>query len=156
MNKKRTAAEQLADDLEGCNGDAQEIASITMVGDLLGALIDEIRTLPDVWQKTSEEKQGIIIERLTRRIEAAVSNAVHIIAADGKPQIVATLEGVGLKSKIKASLIVHAGNPLLHELFDSVGESVLIVLPNTAQFMGGKDQVKPDKDQPEIALNTTE
>ncbi len=136
---------------------ASDIAAATMVGDLLGALVDEIRTMPDVWQKTGEEKQGHIIERLTRRVESAVRAAVHIIAADGKPQIVATLEGVGLKDKIKATLIVaHGGNPLLHELFDSVGETVLIVLPNSKQFGGGKDQVKPDPDQPTLPIHDTE
>lgn len=155
-NPKPGDAIRVDAEAKDAKADAAVIADTTMCGDLLGALIDEIRTMPDVWQKTSEEKQAQIIERLTRRVESAVKTAVHIIASDGKPQIEVTLEGVTVKDKIKAALIIPNGSALLHDLIDSQGEQILVVLPRTSQYLGGTGGIKPDKDQPEIPLNTVQ
>ncbi len=133
-----------------------EVAEATMVGDLLAGLIDEIKIMPDVWQKTSEGKQANIIDRLTRRVESAVKQAIHTLGSQNYPTIECTLEGVTLKDKIKAALLVPSG-PLLHELCDRRQQQVLIVLPPAVgQFRGGTDKVKPDKDQPEIPLNSVQ
>ncbi len=133
-----------------------EVAELTMLGDLLKALIDEIKILPDPWQKMSELKQQHIIDRLTRRVEAAIKQAVHIVASDARPSLEVTLEGVTLKDKIKATMIVPA-DPLLHSLCDHRGQQVLIVLPNAEKYGGGKDKVKAEKDQPELpVLNSVE
>lgn len=133
-----------------------EVAEATMIGDLLAGLIDEIKIMPDVWQKTSEGKQANIIDRLTRRVESAVKQAIHTLASQNYGTIEATLEGVTLKDKIKATLLVPNG-PMLHELCDRRLSRVLIVLPPLPdQFRGGTDKVKPDKDQPEIPLNTVQ
>jgi hypothetical protein len=145
------AAEQYLDDMA-----ASAVAAETMVGDLLGALVDEIRTMPDVWQKTSEAKQGEIIDRLTRRVEYAVKQACYIIASDNRPTIRAELEQIVLKDGIKAVLTIAGDEPARHEFFDAKGTSVLVVMQYAEQYSGGKDQVKPDKDQPEIPLNTVE
>jgi hypothetical protein len=126
-----------------------EVAELTMLGDLLKALIDEIKILPDPWQKLSELKQQHIIDRLTKRIEAAIKQAVHIIASDANPSIEATLEGVTLKDKIKATLIVPS-HPLLHDLCDRRTQQVLIVLPNPEKHGGGTEKVKAEKDQPPL------
>lgn len=146
------AAEQFLDEMAASSA----VAAETMVGDLLGALVDEIRILQDPWQKTSEAKQAEVIDRLTRRVESVVKRAVHIIASDDRPTIRADLEQVTLKEGIKAVLTIRSDEPARHELYDATGQSVLVVIMNAEQYQGGKDQVKPDKDQPEIPLNTVE
>lgn len=133
-----------------------EVAEATMLGDLLAGCIDELKIMPEVWQKLSERKQGEVIDRLTRRIEHAIKAAIHTLGSQNYPTIECTLEGVTLKDKIKAVLQVPSG-PLLHDLCDRRQQQVLIVLPPSAQqFRGGTEKTKPDKDQPEIPLNGTE
>jgi hypothetical protein len=133
-----------------------EVAEETMLGDLLGGCIDELKVMPEVWQKLSERKQGEVIDRLTRRIEHAIKQAIHTLGSQNYPTIECTLEGVTLKDKNKASLLVPS-SPMLHELCDRRMSSVLIVLPpKPDQFRGGTDKVKPDKDQPEIPLNSVQ
>ncbi|MDE2104075.1 MAG: hypothetical protein KGL39_42955, partial [Patescibacteria group bacterium] len=43
-----------------------EVAEQVMAGDLLRALVDEIRNLKDPWAKTPEKRQAETIDRLTR------------------------------------------------------------------------------------------
>lgn len=70
--------------------------------DLLGALVQEVKLMPDVWPKLSEQKQADIIERLRNRVETNVKMAVHLIASEGRTACVAELEGVTIKDEIKA------------------------------------------------------
>ncbi|MGU0648896.1 hypothetical protein ACSEU7_27100 [Pseudomonas aeruginosa] len=52
----------------------------TLGKSLLQGLIQEIRILPDVWQKLSEAKQTDVIERLEQQVRNAATIAVHTIA----------------------------------------------------------------------------
>lgn len=49
----------------------------TLGKSLLQGLIQEIRILPDVWQKLSEAKQTDVIERLEQQVRNAATIAVH-------------------------------------------------------------------------------
>lgn len=128
------------------------IALETMAGDLLSALVDEIRILPDVWPKIPEVEQGEIIERLRARVTHNVREAVHALAADGRITIAADLEAVTFKDGCKATLKIAKNASGKHDLIDAVGRSVLVVLANPDDYLGGLGDVKPDPDQRALDL----
>lgn len=129
---------------------AVEMAAETMSGDLLAALVDEIRNAPDVWQKMSEFDQEDVILRLTSRVQDNVRQAVEIIASSNRPTIVATVESVTVKEGIKAVLTLQKHDAHRHELVDAAGQSVLLIVAGASEFYGGVDQVKADPDQPTL------
>lgn len=130
---------------------AVEMAAETMTGDLLAALVDEFKTAPDVWQKMPEHQQQDVIYRLQQRIQENVREAVQIIASANRPTIVATVKSVTVKDGIKAVLTVPKSDAQRHDLFDSAGMSVLLIVGGATEYYGGTEKVKPDPDQP--ALN---
>lgn len=83
---------------------AVDIASETLLGDLMSTLLDEIKQMRDVWQKLPEMKQREAISRIECRCKLAVSQVVGIIAAEARPSLTATVEKVEFKDGIKATL----------------------------------------------------
>jgi len=126
--------------------------------DLMGLVLQEIKALPDVWQKIPEYQQADVIDRIRKRVEGAVSNAVHTIFAQGGVRVVADLEQVAIKDEIKATFRVSRANPIdaLQSLYDAHKEPCLLIVANTDEFTGGMDQVQPDPDQPGFDLSSAD
>lgn len=122
----------------------------TIGKDLLSALVDEIRTLPDVWQKLSEQKQSDIIERCTKRVDYNVKRAVHLIASDGRIVVAGDVEQIVIKDGVKAVVKFGKNTANLHHLYESESNAVLVVVANASDFTGGMDDVKPDPDQQDL------
>lgn len=127
--------------------DSVELASETMAGDLLAAVVDEIKQLQDPWQKTSQAMQANVIFRLELRIKLLTAKAVRIIAADGRPAMRAKVESVTFKDGIKAILKMRQNDPPRHDLADAAGSDVMVVLADADQYSGGCENVQPDPDQ---------
>lgn len=130
-------------------------AKETMLGDLMKLVTDELKQMPEVWQKLSYDKQQRIIERVQTRVGDAVRECVKIIAAEARPTITANLEQVTSKDGIKAVLKVAAMDPNRHNLFDSVSMPVLLVVASSDEYQGGADKVQPESDQRAMDLNST-
>jgi len=129
-----------------------EITAETMAGDLLAACVDELRLLPKPWPALPEVEQAEIIERLRNRVSHNVREAVNAIAADGRVTIVAELESITFKDGGKVALKIARTTAGKHDLIDAVGQSVLIVIANPEEFMGGLGEVKADSDQRALDL----
>lgn len=129
-----------------------QIASETMGRDLVQVLLQEIRTIPDVWPKLSEQRQSAVIDRLIDRVSVSVKSAVRILAADNRPTIDGMLEQVTVKDGIKAQFKVSQHNPNRHELFDSVNKVCLLVVASAADHLEGMDEIAADPDQPELPI----
>ena len=125
----------------------------TIGKDLLSALIDEIRTLPDVWQKLSQAKQADIIERVSKRVDYNVKRAVHLIASDGRIVVAGDVEQIVIKDEAKAVVKFSKNAENLHQLFDCESKAVLVVVANSSDFTGGMDEVQADPDQTEFDLH---
>lgn len=119
----------------------------TVGRDLLQALIQEVRLLPDVWPKLSKAKQDDVIERLRKRVDSTVRMAVHLIASEGRAVADATLEQVTFKNGIKAVFNLSKACPTRHQLADSEGKICLIVVADAADHLGGIDDVTGEADQ---------
>lgn len=131
---------------------ATEMAAATVAGDLLAALIDELRQMERPWQSLPELQQVELIDRLRARVESNVEQAVLTIAADARPVITAEVESVTVKDGIKAVLKLGKSDPNRHHLVDAQGDLVLIVVAGAAQYTGGLDAVQAEPDQRALGL----
>lgn len=135
---------------ENYDDDTQEIARSTMIGDLVQAVIDEMKAAPTVWQKMDEISQQDVIDRVRRRVAYNVTQAIHIIASDERPTIVANLEQITVKNGVKAVMQLSKKDPSFHDLADATGEDLLIVLPHVEQYTGQEVSIEADPDQPPL------
>lgn len=119
----------------------------TIGRDLLQALVQEIKLMPDVWTKLSEQKQNDIIDRLRNRVAHDVVQAVHMIASDGRTVVMGDIDQITIKDGTKAVIKFSAAAPNLHELYEASGKAVLVVVAEAAKHTGGMDEIKGEADQ---------
>lgn len=136
--------------LEGTRSIARE----SLLGDLMHSMLDEVKAIPDVWQKLPQYKQDQVLARLEGRARTILGRVVEIIAADARPSIPANVESVTVKDGIKAVLAVSRSSPQRHDLVDAQGSAVMIVIADAEPYTGG-DKPKSQKDQRALALNDT-
>lgn len=121
---------------------------------ILAGLVQEIRIMPDCWQKLTENKQADVIDRLQAQVTNAVTLAVHMIAGAERKTAFGKLESVAIKDKMKAVLVINQSSPCRHELLDAVEQDCLIILGGADEFMGNiGGAVQTDPDQNPLDLN---
>lgn len=131
--------------------DFRQMTAETAGKDLLGALVTEIKLLPDVWQKLSKAKQDDVIDRLRNRVEENVKMVVFTIASQNRTTVAGSLDKVTIKGNVEAVIKfgINAGN--LPELFaaaaDQDSRTVLVVVADPAAHTQGMDEVKGEDDQ---------
>ena len=123
---------------------------------LLSALLDEIKAIPDVWQKLPKLEQDDILDRLRERVAYEVQQAAFALASNEATYLVAHLEQVTFKAGVEAKLKIHPGSPHRLDLADSTGQSVLIVLADAEEYVGGMDEFKGEADQPDLPIEEGE
>ena len=139
------------------NPEAQEVLQMTAqtIGrDILQALVQEVKLLPDVWPKLSEVKQNDVIDRLRKRVDHNVKMAVHLIASDGRTVVVGDLDQITIKDGVKAVVKFSSTAANLHELYEAGGKSVLVVVAAPDAHTGGMDEVRGESDQRAMDLGT--
>lgn len=133
--------------------DIREMTADTIGADILQALVQEIKLLPDLWVKMNKKKQDDVINRLRARVEHNVRMAVHLIASDNRTTIIGDLDQVTSKDGIKAVFKISSASKGRHHLFDSVGKACLIVIADADDVVGGMDEVQGESDQRAMDLN---
>jgi hypothetical protein len=134
------------------NKDTLQMTAGSIGRDLLQALVQEVRLLPDVWPKLPKAKQDDVIERLRKRVDSCVRMAVHLIASEGRAVADATLEQVTFKNGIKVVLKLSKQSAARHELADAEGKLCLIVVAHADDHLGGMDGVTGEADQRSMDL----
>lgn len=127
--------------------DTMGMTASSIGADLLQALVQEVKLLPDVWPKLSQKKQDDVIERLRKRVMHNVQMATHLIASDGRICVQAELEQITVKDGIKAVLTMSKNDPNRHGLIDCQGKTVLIALADAEAHMGEVAAVRGEPDQ---------
>jgi len=124
----------------------------TMHGDFVKFVVDEMIALPDVWQKISEEGQGEILDRLKKRAQFLIEDAVKHIADNGFQSAIAKVDSVTFKDGAKIVLKAPInGNAAVHDLAESSGETVKVVLCGAEAFTTDQSSMpEADKDQRDL------
>ncbi len=127
--------------------DPRAMVASTIGVELLQAVVQEVRLLPDVWPKLPKAKQDDVIDRLRARVETNVKMAVHLLAANGRTVVAGDLEQITIKDGVKAVVKFGPNAANLHELYDVAGKAVLLAVANAADYTGGMEQVRGESDQ---------
>ncbi|MEX2023304.1 cell division protein FtsK [Pseudomonas aeruginosa] len=125
----------------------------TLGKSLLQGLIQELRIMPDCWQKLPEAKQQDIIDRLERQVRNAATIAIHTIAGGDRDTVYGKLESFTAKDKVKAVFTVSPSSPNQEQLFGAVHQDCLLIIGGAAEFLDGMKDVKADPDQNPLDLN---
>lgn len=114
------------------NGMAREY----MVGELMKALLKQMRAADKPWLNLSEKQQAKVLKEIEIDVSEAVEEAVSIIASDGRTRFKATCEKVAFDGGgVKASLAM-LNTQEAHALADAAGKSVLICIGDAADYKG--------------------
>lgn len=127
--------------------DPREMTATTIGRDLLSALVMELKLLPKPWAKLSQSKQDDIIDRLRDRVDTNIKMAVHLIASEGRTVVQGDLDQVTIKDGAKVVIKIGRGAESLHDLYDSQGKAVLIVVADAQPHAAGMEKVRGEADQ---------
>lgn len=149
--KARTTARRTGKTHPNAPNAAQNLAR-----DLILFMVDELKALPKPWPQMGEVEQDDVIQRLRKRAEVTVANAVTIAAAGGDfRKAVVELAAVSIKAKTsecKVTIPSVCGEEL-HHLMDARGQRVVVLLGvDPATFGVGNDGVKADAQQRKLRL----
>lgn len=134
--------------------DFREMVAGTVGRDLLQALVQEIRLLPDVWPKLTKDKQDDVIDRLRSRVEDNIRMAVYTIASNGRTVVAGSLDQITIKDGVKAVIKFGSHSENLEGLYEAASESksVLVVVADAGEFIVGINKVVGENDQREMDL----
>ena len=97
-------------------------------------VISEIKAASAPWQMMAQQQQDELIARVDKGASALIQRAVNTLVANQFPVICGTLESVTVKDEMKAVLKINRHDPGAHEVIDSVGSRVRLVVVDTEQF----------------------
>lgn len=129
--------------------DFRQMTADTVGKDLLGALVQEIRLLPDVWPKLPKKKQDDVIDRLRKRVEENVNMAVFTLAAQDRTVVAGSLDQITIKDGVKAVIKFSIKSPNLDGLYEAAsdGSDVLVVVAGVKEHTGGMNEIQGEDDQ---------
>ena len=115
-----------------------DIAREFMLGELMQAAMKQLRAIDKPYLRLPENEQKKIIAEVETDCKAAIKRAVEIIASDDRTRFLATVEQVVFKDGVKAVLTM-ANTESSHELADTAGGSVLVVIEDPYRYLRGGD-----------------
>lgn len=129
----------------------KEKAAQTMLGDLMHCVVDLAKALPEPWQKLPESRQRSWLDTVERQCQQAIENAIGILASHDWPATAATVDTVTFKSGgVKAALKIAHATQGAHQIADSAGQQVLIIICDPEEFTAGEGKPEPEPDQKSI------
>ena len=152
MTEENNAAKETEVEVENSGFETDEIDET--VGDLLSlihgnlttAFIEEIRNLPDTWQKLSEDGQDEIIQRCQNRAEHHIRKIASAILGRDYERCTAIVDTVTHKEECKAVLKTHDVEGGLMLAQRAGGKAVLVIFSDQNDYLGS-DKGMPEKDK---------
>lgn len=141
----------------GTNTDesAAEVAANLVGANLLQAVLDQLERI-EAWRKLDTFTQDNAIATLRETVRAEVRRALAVVFAGQYPACVATLTGVTFGDEISAKLKIGKSAHHRHELADSTGQPVLVVLAEADGYFAEMDQIRARAKQGELFDETGE
>lgn len=129
------------------------VAAATLTGDIRDFLLDRVKNLGKPWPAMSEQEQRDQITSAKDAAERLVRKVCEIVAADGKKALKGKLIKVQIKDKIQCQVDFNKEDEQRHELFDSQGLTVMLVVADAEKFTGETGPAEPEPDQGDLIGN---
>lgn len=120
---------------------------------LMKKLLVVVRGMPKTWKQLTEVQQDNVLAEFDAYAKEALRNSVRDMAGADFPCIQATLDQVVVKDGIKAVLKMGQSSPHRHELVDSEGSTVLLILADASEYTKG-ERPKAEPAQADLGLGT--
>jgi hypothetical protein len=138
----------------GTADDAQtlEIVEAFMLGELIKRVSRPFKEMGVVWSRMSEEEQEKLMLHVADVARGAVNQAVTCIASSDRVNFLANVEKVEFKADgVKAQLSL-PNSTQAHALADAAGSAVLIVIHDSARYLGVGDATAGEADNKSLDL----
>lgn len=123
----------------------------SMASYLMSELLDELKTMRTLWPVTPQQQQQETIDRIAKRVDAAVRKGVKDFAGGGFPAVVVHLKKIDIDAEGTVARIEFE-NEHLHALTDVVGTDIVMVLADPQAHTVGINSFIADSDQPSLAI----
>lgn len=110
-----------------------------------------VKEMPKVWKQLNERDQDALLAQFDYGAKQCLRQAVEIIAADERPNIMVQLEQVTFKDGIKATVKMGKAGESRHQLADAVGQHVILVIADPGVFIKG-EKPKSEPAQKDLKL----
>lgn len=117
-----------------------DLAREFMLGSVMAAAMKQLRSLDKPWLRLPEAAQKAVLEDVRHDVTQAIRSAVEIIATSDRTRFAASVESVTFKDGVKAILTM-GNTEASHELADTAGGRVYVVIEDPARFTFGGDNV---------------
>lgn len=144
-NPKLTVAEVAA------SKEKIDVQAATLVGNIHDDILSIIKNYCD-WKKLPEAKQRDIASASESVAKNVVRRSANIIAGRGFKAVHGTIKQVVVKDGLKIVIEASGQSDGRHDLTDSQGGSVTLVLCDTGAFHAQRSEPEIDQDEPALPL----
>lgn len=126
-----------------------DLAEQTFLGDLMQCVLDQVKAIQKPWQTLPEAEQDSYLNSMEAQLREATRKAMRILTAQDQTVIPIKVIKVVFKDGVKAEVELVAGSPGRHELADSEGQIVQLLIADIGHLTAGREGIpQADKDQP--------
>ncbi|GAB3249012.1 DNA translocase FtsK [Chitinimonas naiadis] len=121
-----------------------------LLGELIKTVSRPFKTLLEPWNKLSEHEQANFMRQVADNTRNAVRAAVECIASGDRVNFRAHVEQVQFKQDGVKCQLTLPNSPEAHRLADVTGQSIMVVIEDSARYLNVGDACKGDPDQPSL------
>jgi hypothetical protein len=151
MSKKKAASKKAEPNHKEENA-VIDVQAATLVGGIRDQILTIFKNHAD-WKKIPEAKQRDIAEAAEYTAKDVVRRSAKIIAGRGFKSVNGTVKQVAVKDGLKIVIEASGQSPHRHDLMDSQGGGVTIVLSDIAPFMSQRSEPEIDVDEPTLPID---
>lgn len=135
-------------------GDEPDLQIETLAGDMRDEMLSRVKHLKATWNLLSQQEQAEVANGLELFAKQMVRRAVHLVTRQEFPHTAVKLAEMKIKGgkDIEAKIVCDNIEHNRSVLGEHIGQLVQIVMIDSDVFMGERDAVKTDPDQPDLPL----
>jgi len=131
-----------------------EITAENCLGDMVKAVLDQVKSMQKPWQELSETEQGEYLYRIKQECHSVLTQVADHVATNGQTALKAKVESVTFKGGVKAALEIPNHQEAKHDLADAVGTDVIIVISDNGSLYSANEMADPA--EPELDFDAEE
>lgn len=128
-----------------------DVQAATLVGTIRNEMLSVFKNHAD-WKKMPEAKQRDVANSCESLAKDVVRKTANIIAGRGFKSIHGTIKQVVIKDGLKIVVEASGQSEGRHDLADSQGGSVTLVLCDTGAFHAQRSEPEIDEDEPKLPI----